>query len=196
MVDAILYGNDYANNSHYNKRGWGLSVSDSYFQDGLTTAFYQDIDKKIETEKAKTISNVREYIQSDQTLNHSITLDYQLINQGQLKLTSFNDMIQAISRASHYLTKEVLGLEPDPYLILGGNTGYHQKTIIHALYKDPKQRVEVVKKLINIKGKDARKKIGYHLDDKLASPRVLNLMRLPEYDEVAGYVQLVEVPNA
>ena len=74
-------------------------------------------------------------------------------------------------------------------LILGANTGFHQKTIVHALFKDKRERTQVVKILLHKGGTNA---IRLHLNDK-DSPRVINRIRKNGKLELAGLVEIRKI---
>ena len=74
-------------------------------------------------------------------------------------------------------------------LILGANTGFHQKTIVHALFKDKSERTQVVKVLLHKGGTNG---IRLHLNDK-NSPRVINRIRKNGKLELAGLVEIRKI---
>ena len=72
---------------------------------------------------------------------------------------------------------------------MGANTGFHQKTIVHALFKDKSERTQVVKILLHKGGTNA---IRLHLNDK-DSPRVINRIRKNGKLELAGLVEIRKI---
>ena len=81
---------------------------------------------------------------------------------------------------------------------MGANTGFHQKTIVYALFENKKQRLEVVKRLLHKKKKQKKgdKRIDDHLDDRF-SPRVLNRIKIKENgklkSKLAGLVEIRKI---
>jgi hypothetical protein len=136
--------------------------------------------------------NYREYITSQSKLYFDISLDYEKINNGKLEIQSIEDLLTSLKNAGNYLVKNTLNQNRSSNLIIGGNTGYHQKTVIHALFPDDKERVEVVKLLINNSKHNKSKgaAIRYHLNDKNFSPRVIN--RVDNNKELAGLANITK----
>ena len=134
----------------------------------------------------------REYIVENALLNFDINLDIELLNKTKLNIKNIDDLIKSLDNAADYLFNEVLNdsnYPQDVNLILGSNTGFHQKTIVHALYDDPKERLEVTKKILHKKEGD---KISDHLKDKY-SPRVLNKIKRQGKECLVGLVNLSKV---
>ena len=100
-------------------------------------------------------------------------------------------MISALENAVDYLIDNTLGVEngKNQNLILGANTGFHQKTIVHALFSDKKERLEVTKKLLHKSKKDV---ILNHLNDRF-SPRIINRVRKNGKLELAGLVRIQKI---
>lgn len=167
----------YENCSNKKIKKLGISVSDSYEnKKDIDVNFYQDIDEKIKDKKESYLPVVREYIEPKNIFEFDITLDFELLSRTRLKINDFDDLINALEEATDYLIENTLEL-PDELcfqnLILGANTGFHQKTIVHALFKDKSERTQVVKILLHKGGTNA---IRLHLNDK-DSPRVINRIR-------------------
>lgn len=166
-------------------RKFGISISDTYKSEDLTMSFFQDIDEIIKDEKLTFIPLAREYVMPKSQFYCDIALDFDRFEIGKLKIESMDDILDAIERATSYLTTKSIPLVREEIdLILGSNTGFHQKTIIHALFDKPKERLDVTKALLH---KNSEKKITAHLNDKYA-PRVVN--RVGWDYELAGIVQL------
>lgn len=172
---------------------FGISVSDSYEnKKDIDVNFYQDIDEKIKDKKESYLPVVREYIEPKNIFEFDITLDFELLSRTRLKINNFDDLINALEEATDYLIENTLEL-PDELccqnLILGANTGFHQKTIVHALFKDKSERTQVVKILLHKGGTNA---IRLHLNDK-DSPRVINRIRKNGKLELAGLVEIRKI---
>ena len=183
----------YENCSNKKIKKFGISVSDSYEnKKDIDVNFYQDIDEKIKNKKESYLPVVREYIEPKNIFEFDITLDFELLSRTRLKINDFDDLINALEEATDYLIENTLEL-PDELccqnLILGANTGFHQKTIVHALFKDKSERTQVVKILLHKGGTNA---IRLHLNDK-DSPRVINRIRKNGKLELAGLVEIRKI---
>ena len=183
----------YENCSNKKIKKFGISVSDSYEnKKDIDVNFYQDIDEKIKDKKECYLPVVREYIEPKNIFEFDITLDFELLSRTRLKINNFDDLINALEEATDYLIENTLEL-PDELccqnLILGANTGFHQKTIVHALFKDKSERTQVVKILLHKGGTNA---IRLHLNDK-DSPRVINRIRKNGKLELAGLVEIRKI---
>ena len=182
----------YENCSNKKIKKFGISVSDSYEnKKDIDVNFYQDIDEKIKDKKESYLPVVREYIEPKNIFEFDITLDFELLSRTRLKINDFDDLINALEEATDYLIENTLEL-PDELccqnLILGANTGFHQKTIVHALFKDKSERTQVVK----ILHKGGTNAIRLHLNDK-DSPRVINRIRKNGKLELAGLVEIRKI---
>jgi hypothetical protein len=183
----------YENCSNKKIKKFGISVSDSYENKKDTNVnFYQDIDEKIKDKKESYLPVVREYIEPKNIFEFDITLDFELLSRTRLKINDFDDLINALEEATDYLIENTLEL-PDELccqnLILGANTGFHQKTIVHALFKDKNERTQVVKILLHKGGTNG---VRSHLNDK-NSPRVINRIRKNGKLELAGLVEIRKI---
>ena len=183
----------YENFSNKKIKKFGISVSDSYEnKKDIDINFYQDIDEKIKDKKESYLPVVREYIEPKNIFEFDIALDFELLSRTRLKINNFDDLINALEEATDYLIENTLEL-PDELccqnLILGANTGFHQKTIVHALFKDKSERTQVVKILLHKGGTNA---IRLHLNDK-DSPRVINRIRKNGKLELAGLVEIRKI---
>ena len=172
---------------------FGISLSDSYEnKKDIDVNFYQDIDEKMKDKKESYLPVVREYIEPKNIFEFDITLDFELLSRTRLKINDFDDLINALEESTDYLIENTLEL-PDELccqnLILGANTGFHQKTIVHALFKDKSERTQVVKILLHKGGTNA---IRLHLNDK-DSPRVINRIRKNGKLELAGLVEIRKI---
>lgn len=172
---------------------FGISVSDSYEnKKDIDVNFYQDIDEKIKDKKESYLPVVREYIEPKNIFEFDITLDFELLSRTRLKINDFDDLINVLEEATDYLIENTLKL-PDELccqnLILGANTGFHQKTIVHALFKDKSERTQVVKILLHKGGTNG---VRLHLNDK-DSPRVINRIRKNGKLELAGLVEIRKI---
>ena len=183
----------YENCSNKKIKKFGISVSDSYEnKKDIDVNFYQDIDEKIKDKKESYLPVVREYIEPKNIFEFDITLDFELLSRTRLKINDFDDLINSLEEATDYLIENTLEL-PDELccqnLILGANTGFHQKTIVHALFKDKSDRTQVVKILLHKGGTNG---IRLHLNDK-DSPRVINRIRKNGKLELAGLVEIRKI---
>ena len=183
----------YENCSNEKIKKFGISVSDSYEnKKDIDVNFYQDIDEKIKDKKESYLPVVREYIEPKNIFEFDITLDFELLSRTRLKINDFDDLINSLEEATDYLIENTLEL-PDELccqnLILGANTGFHQKTIVHALFKDKSDRTQVVKILLHKGGTNG---VRLHLNDK-DSPRVINRIRKNGKLELAGLVEIRKI---
>jgi CRISPR-associated RAMP protein, csm5 family len=183
----------YENCSNKKIKKFGISVSDSYEnKKDIDVNFYQDIDEKIKDKKESYLPVVREYIEPKNIFEFDITLDFELLSRTRLKINDFDDLINSLEEATDYLIENTLEL-PDELccqnLILGANTGFHQKTIVHALFKDKSERTQVVKILLHKGGTNG---VRLHLNDK-DSPRVINRIRKNGKLELAGLVEIRKI---
>ena len=183
----------YENCSNEKIKKFGISVSDSYEnKKDIDVNFYQDIDEKIKDKKESYLPVVREYIEPKNIFEFDITLDFELLSRTRLKINDFDDLINSLEEATDYLIENTLEL-PDELccqnLILGANTGFHQKTIVHALFKDKSERTQVVKILLHKGGTNG---VRLHLNDK-DSPRVINRIRKNGKLELAGLVEIRKI---
>ena len=189
MQEKILYEN--CSNKKIKK--FGISVSDSYEnKKDIDVNFYQDIDEKIKDKKESYLPVVREYIEPKNIFEFDITLDFELLSRTRIKINDFDDLINALEEATDYLIENTLEL-PDELccqnLILGANTGFHQKTIVHALFEDKNERTQVVSILLHKGGTNA---VRLHLNDR-NSPRVINRIRKNGKLELAGLVEIRKI---
>lgn len=170
----------------------GISISDSYKNHAeIKTNFYQDIDEKRKDGKEAYMPIIREYIMPKNKFNFDIMLDFEVLDESKLEIRNYDDLISALENAVDYLIDNTLGVEngKNQNLILGANTGFHQKTIVHALFSDKKERLEVTKKLLHKSKKDV---ILNHLNDRF-SPRIINRVRKNRKLELAGLVRIQKI---
>ncbi|WP_455041599.1 type III-A CRISPR-associated RAMP protein Csm5 [Leptotrichia buccalis] len=190
----ILYEKLYDENSDKNIKKFGMSVSDSFkSKRDVKINFYQDIDEKIDDtdDDGKTyLSEIREYIEPKNTFEFDITLDFEMLSKTRLKINDFDDLINSLEKATNYLIENTLELPNElcgQNLILGANTGFHQKTIVHALFDDKNERTQVLKKLL-----EGRKNKMLHLNDK-NFPRTINRIRKNGELKLAGLVKIRKI---
>lgn len=170
----------------------GISVSDTYKNGKISVGLFKDYDKNIEKDEMREMTITREYVTENSVLNFDINLDIELLNKTKLNIKNIDDLIMSLDNATDYLFNDVLKENNYPQgvnLILGSNTGFHQKTIVHALYDDLKERLEVTKKILHKKDGD---KISDHLKDKNA-PRILNKIKRQGKEALAGLVKIEKV---
>lgn len=182
----------------------GISVSDTYKTKNESFCFFRDFDEKLEEDnQVKQMSLAREYINPKTKFMFDITLDFELLSETKLKINNFDDLINALKKAINYLIKNTLETSNNSCsqnLILGANTGFHQKTIIYALFENKEQRLEVVKRLLHKKKKRKKgdKRIDDHLDDRF-SPRVINRIKIKDRKDnklkskLAGLVEIRKI---
>lgn len=185
-------------------RNLGISISDTYKTENESFCFFRDFDEKLEEDnQVKPMSVAREYINPKTRFIFDITLDFELLSETRLEINDFNDLINLLKKAMNYLIKNTLETPNDSgsqNLILGANTGFHQKTIVYALFENKKQRLEVVKRLLHKKKKQKKgdKRIDDHLDDKF-SPRVINKIKIKDKKDnklkskLAGLVEIRKI---
>lgn len=182
----------------------GISVSDTYKTKNESFCFFRDFDEKLEEDnQVKQMPLAREYINPKTKFMFDITLDFELLSETKLKINNFDDLINALKKAINYLIKNTLETSNNSCsqnLILGANTGFHQKTIIYALFENKEQRLEVVKRLLHKKKKRKKgdKRIDDHLDDRF-SPRVINRIKIKDRKDnklkskLAGLVEIRKI---
>ena len=182
----------------------GISVSDTYKTKNESFCFFRDFDEKLEEDnQVKQMPLAREYINLKTKFMFDITLDFELLSETKLKINNFDDLINALKKAINYLIKNTLETSNNSCsqnLILGANTGFHQKTIIYALFENKEQRLEVVKRLLHKKKKQKKgdKRIDDHLDDRF-SPRVINRIKIKDRKDnklkskLAGLVEIRKI---
>ena len=175
----------------------GISISDSYSYTDIKTNFYQDYDEKIGKKiEPATMPLSREYIMENSEFNFDIILDIDILKKSKLEIKNIDDLIEVLENATTYLINNVLedknSLQTEN-LILGANTGFHQKTIIFALFEDKEDLTEVVKKILHKSdGISNKEKVNNHLKDKF-SPRVLNRIKINGKNKLAGLVKISKV---
>lgn len=80
-----------------------------------------------------------------------------------------------MKNATDYLLENTLELNTEKSKFnIGSKYRFHQKTIIHALFDNPDERLRVIKKILHKGNKNV---IGNHLNDKF-SPRVINRIKM------------------
>ena len=177
---------------------FGISISDTYNTKDESFCFFKDYDEKLEeNNQVKPMPVTREYINPKTRFIFDITLDFELLSETRLEINDFNDLINLLKKSMNYLIKNTLETPNDSSsqnLILGANTGFHQKTIIHALFGNDKNRLDVVKRLLHQSNSD--KKLNHLIDDEF-SPRVLNRIKIKENgklkSKLAGLVEIREI---
>ena len=191
----ILYEKLYDENSDKNIKKFGMSVSDSFKnKKDVKINFYQDIDEKIDDtdDNGETyLSEIREYIEPKNIFEFDITLDFEMLSKTRLKINDFDDLINSLEKATNYLIENTLELPNElcgQNLILGANTGFHQKTIVHALFDDKNERTQVLKKLIQ-----GRKNKTAYLNNDKNFPRTINRIRKNGELKLAGLVKIRKI---
>ena len=170
----------------------GISISDSYKNHTeIKTNFYQDIDEKRKDGKETCMPIIRECIMPKNKFDFDITLDFEVLDESKLEIRNYDDLISALEDAVDYLIDNTLGVEngKSQNLILGANTGFHQKTVVHALFPEKRERLEVTKKLLH---KSKKNVILNHLNDRF-SPRIINRVRKNGKLELAGLVRIQKI---
>ena len=183
----------YNENKNFEKtKKFGISISDSYRNHKeIKTNFYQDIDEKKKDGKEAYMPVIRECIIPKNKFDFDITLDFEVLDESKLEIRNYDDLISALENAVDYLIDNTLEVEngKSQNLILGANTGFHQKTVVHALFPEKKERLEVTKKLLH---KSKKNVILNHLNDKF-SPRIINRVRKNGKLELAGLVRIQKI---
>jgi hypothetical protein len=183
----------YNENKNFEKmKKFGISISDSYRNhEEIKTNFYQDIDEKRKDGKEAWMPVIRECIIPKNKFDFDITLDFEVLGESKLEIRNYDDLISALENAVDYLIDNTLGVDngKSQNLILGANTGFHQKTVVHALFSEKKERLEVTKKLLH---KSKKNVILNHLNDRF-SPRIINRVRKNGKLELAGLVRIQKI---
>ena len=183
----------YDGNKNFEKtKKFGISISDSYKNHAeIKTNFYQDIDERKKDGKEAYMPIIRECIMPKNKFDFDITLDFEVLDESKLEIRNYDDLISALEDAVDYLIDNTLGVEngKSQNLILGANTGFHQKIIVHALFPDKKERLEVTRKLLH---KSKKNVILNHLNDRF-SPRIINRIRKNGKLELAGLVRIQKI---
>ena len=189
-IEKKIFYNE--NKNFEETKKFGISISDSYRNHKeIKTNFYQDIDEKKKDGKEAYMPVIRECIIPKNKFDFDITLDFEVLDESKLEIRNYDDLISALENAVDYLIDNTLEVEngKSQNLILGANTGFHQKTVVHALFPEKKERLEVTKRLLHINKKDA---ILNHLNDKF-SPRIINRVRKNGKLELAGLVRIQKI---
>lgn len=169
----------------------GVSVSDSYGVENLDYSIRQDVDaSRIEEGKITHMPLGREYVLPGTKFFFDLTLDFDILKN--LNIECLEDFLYLCEK-SCVAMGEALGIQDNYDMILGSNTGFLQKTVLHALFADKRERQEVIKKILHKPTSDSRrKKQSEHINDKI-SPRVKNLVYSQDgYHSMAGFVYLSE----
>ena len=177
---------------------FGISISDSYKIQNNSLSFFQDIDYNIEKQKENPMPLVREYIMPETKFDFDLTLDLDLLDKSKLNIKSYDDLIKSLENANDYLIDKILKVNTskNENLILGANTGFLQKTIVHALFENEKERLEVTRKLLHKKKSDGKNKKADAINDHLGdtnSPRVINGIYLNGKFQLAGLVKIKKI---
>ena len=189
-IEKKIFYNE--NKNFEETKKFGISISDSYRNHKeIKTNFYQDIDEKKKDGKEAYMPVIRECIIPKNKFDFDITLDFEVLDESKLEIRNYDDLISALENAVDYLIDNTLEVEngKSQNLILGANTGFHQKTVVHALFPEKKERLEVTKRLLHINKKDA---IRNHLNDRF-SPRIINRVRKNGKLELAGLVRIQKI---
>ena len=182
-------------NTNSSNKKIGISISDSYKTINTKSYFFQDIDRSLVNDKVKDIPLVREYIMPNAKFNFDITLDLELLAKTKLNIKSYEDLEESLSRSINYLINDIFEISKvnNENLVLGANTGFYQKTIIHALFDEQKEindRKEVIKCILYNPNNPTAK---YHLEDPI-SPMILNQVRLNNGKfQLAGLVKIKKI---
>lgn len=189
-IEKKIFYNE--NKNFEETKKFGISISDSYRNHKeIKTNFYQDIDEKKKDGKEAYMPVIRECIIPKNKFDFDITLDFEVLDESKLEIRNYDDLISALENAVDYLIDNTLEVEngKSQNLILGANTGFHQKTVVHALFPEKKERLEVTKKLLH---KSKKNVILNHLNDKF-SPRIINRVRKNGKLELAGLVRIQKI---
>ena len=172
---------------------FGLSVSDTFLEKNVTTSILQDYDEELAESKINPRTVYREYMDKDSKFKFFINIDYSMFSKSMLKIKDIKDIRRAIGNATNYIVKEQLEQtitdDIKGGLILGANTGFYQKTVVHALFDNEVEKINVMKVLMY---KSSRNKIGNHLNDKI-SLKVVNKIKINNQYKLAGVVKILEI---
>lgn len=169
----------------------GVSVSDSYAVENLDYSIRQDVDKHLLGEREPSFLPLgREYVLAGSKFFFDLTLDFDILKN--LGIECLEDFL-LICEKSCIAMGNAIGVKDNYSMILGSNTGFHQKTVLHALFKDRLEQQEVLRKILHKPTKNPKfKKQSEHFNDK-RSPRVRNLVYSQDGEHsLAGFVYLTE----
>ncbi len=188
-IDKMIYKNDDPQSKIL--PSMGIQIGDTEIQGDLRTVILKDQDYSINSGKDTEIPIFREYIRPGQTLQFSLKIDRMFSER--LGVRSSEDIVNYLEAAFTHLYEEgywggigeldVLIPPGRNRLILGANTGYHQKTIVHSLTTDEDTIHDMTRKILH---KKDHHKILSHKNDRAYSPRVLNFVRYEGKRLMAG----------
>lgn len=174
----------------------GITVSDTYENLNVNTKLYIDIDHNIEKDEERTIPKYREYLSIGSKLKFSLKIDKHFASA--IGINDIDSITKIITKTNENMfdkgvfshmrrIKEFLPRGYENCIILGSNTGFHQKTILNHLFTDRRTLLETTKKILHKKDGD---KIRSHNNDKNYSPRILNLIEVEGKKMLAGFVAM------
>lgn len=177
----------------------GISFSDSEEIDVSNMAVYQDIDYNILKERESLMPNFREYIKVDTDVSTQLKLDLKFASK--FGINDFKDLKEVLKMQYEVLfskngvyfdIEDILDYIPKEEdikssLIIGGNVGYHQKSLLAALCKDKNELLAHSKFILHKSYKNA---MSNHQNDKKYSPRVLNMIKSKGKNHICGFVKL------
>jgi len=173
----------------------GLTISDTLIEKSIETAILKDFDYGINHGSEKKIPIFREYITPGQHLSFHLKIDQYYTKK--TRIQSMDDLLYQINDSWKHLydkgywagigkLKELI-----PYgknrIVLGANTGFHEKTLIHSIVEDEDQIHEMTKRMLH---KDINSKIRNHMEDEFPSPRVINYVSYRGEKTLAGICEL------
>lgn len=179
-----------------NNKNIGITISDTYKSSNVSTNLLKDIDFVINKSECHQIPNFREYVLPESEFKFSLKLD--TFFSKKIGIQSIEDLLKILNGSWKYLfeigyfnnVSELYKYIPgkgNNQIILGANTGFHQKTIIHALTTDYEDVLEMSRFILH--KKDNHKTLS-HINDRNFSPRVLNLVEFQGKKTIAGVVKL------
>lgn len=179
----------------------GISISDSEAFEKGQTLLLKDMDYLVMKKDTNEISNFREYLKPGAEAEVLVRINP--AKAGCYGIRTFEDLKRALDRT----TAEILGsgglfadkMQVEDFLpaggargvILGANTGFHQKTLALFLAPDRNALLELGRDLLhnpNARGSGA--KIMGHQKDRGISPRVLNYVNCQGRRMVCGLADL------
>lgn len=161
----------------------GISVSDAMPSDKIQTEVLKKEDACVEEQGTHTISVFRECILPNQVFNFTITLDTAITKEiGITDVDQILHILQEDFKATRTLltskfkkvSSSVFSALDGANAYIGGNTGFIQKTVIMAAFKDnPSKGIEVIKAILDVNfSKDK-----HNIKDTHIAPRAIKLVK-------------------
>lgn len=182
----------------------GISISDSSFAGISNLKAIQKIDYLVNKDDYNDIPVIYECLGENTILDFDIDIDTRktAVSITTKNILTANDIVETIKFQTDKVFDRSNGVWGDfdnfvPWhrvddninlMFLGGNTGFIAHTLIHALFKDKNERVEIISGLLHEKFRKAK-----HLADKPHSPRTIHVYDSEETTYYTGLCQIYEV---